>query len=118
MLGRLYARRRRDVGSVLALESRAARTVREYLEAHAANLERAVRLEEKADRLEKDGIPSESARYRAQRARGEVVAGLAAQRASFVEATGKWEGAHAFDRAVELLCPAFVSRRQLDLRTR
>ncbi len=96
-------------GEEPALESRAVRSVREYLDAHAANLERAVRLEEKAERLERAGIPSESARNRAERARGEVIPGLAALRTSFVERTGH-EGARAFDRAVKLLCPAFASR--------
>ncbi len=96
-------------GEESALESRAVRSVREYLDAHAANLERSVRLEEKAERLEKAGIPSESARNRAERARGEVVPGLAALRDSFFEASGH-EGARAFERAVKLLCPAFASR--------
>lgn len=88
------------------LESRAARTVRDYLDAHSANLERAERLREKAERLEKEGTPSESARNRAERARGEVAAGLAALRTSFIEAAGR-EGARAFDRVVEIICPAF-----------
>ncbi len=96
-------------GEESALESRAIRSIREYLDAHAMILERAVRLQEKAERLEEAGIPSESARNRAERARGEVVPGLAALRASFVEATG-YEGARAFDRAVKLLCPVFASR--------
>ncbi len=111
-LARLYARVRREAKPVRtsppALESRAARAVREYLEAHAANLERAARLEEKAERLEKAGIPSESARNRARRARREVVAGLAALRASFVEAVGGREGARAFDRMVRQRCPDFA----------
>lgn len=68
-----------------------------------------MRLEEKAERLEEAGIPSESARNRAERAHGEVVPGLAALRASFFEATGH-EGARAFDRAVKLLCPVFATR--------
>ena len=89
------------------LEARAERLVREYLDAHAENLERAARLEEKAGRLERAGTPSESARNRAARARGEVVAGLVALRARFVEAVGR-EGARAFDLVVELLCPAYV----------
>jgi hypothetical protein len=115
-LRRLYARGRRDAGTARApaLESWAARSVREYLDAHAANLERVARLEEKAERLEKAGIPSESARNRAERARGEVVAGLAALRASFVEAAGEQDGAYAFDRVVELLCPAFTPHRPSD----
>ena len=109
-LGRLPARKRHGGGSTReasALEHRAARSVREYLDAQAANLERAVRLEEKAGRLEEAGIPSESARNQAKRARGEVVSGLVALRASFVEAVG-YKGTHAFDRVVELLCPAFA----------
>ncbi len=109
---RLTIRKRHDTGTIgeePALESRAVRALREYLDAHAANLERAVRLEEKAGRLEEAGIPSESARNRAERARGEVIPGLAALRASFFEATGH-EGTRAFDRAMKLLCPAFASR--------
>jgi len=117
-LGHLYVKRRRDTGSTRTLEFRAVRFVRKYLDAHTANLERAVRLEEKAERLEKSGIPSESARNRAERARGEVVSGLTALRISFVEASGGREGARAFDRAVELLCPAFAPRRLSDVRTR
>jgi hypothetical protein len=96
-------------GEESVLESRAVRSVREYLDAHAANLERAVRLEEKAERLEEAGIPSESARNRAERAHGEVLPGLTALRASFFEASDR-EGVCAFDRAVELLCPVFTSR--------
>lgn len=107
VLGRLYARRR-DAGSGRALDPLAVHSVRGYLDAHASNLERAVRLVEKAERLENAGMPSESARNRAERARGEVLAGLIALRDSFTEATGKREGARAFDRAVELLCPALL----------
>jgi hypothetical protein len=96
-------------GEESTLESRAVRFVRGYLNAHGANLERAVRLEERAGRLEEAGIPSESARNRAERAREEVVPGLVALRASFFEATG-FEGARAFDRAVKLLCPVSALR--------
>ena len=120
-MGRLSARVRRgpDAGPVRApaLESRAARAVREYLDAHAANLERAARLQEKAERLEKAGTPSESARNRAERARGEVMAGLAALRASFVEAVGRRDGARVFDRVVGILCPAFAPYRPSNGRT-
>jgi hypothetical protein len=112
VLERLPFGKRHEAGSTgeePALESRAVWVVCEYLDAHAANLERAVRLEEKAERLEEAGIPSESARNRAERARGEVMPGLAALRASFFEASGN-EAAHAFDQAVKLLCPVFASR--------
>ena len=91
------------------MESRAVWSVHEYLNAHAANLERAMRLEEKADRLEQAGIPSESARNRVERARGEVIPGVAGQRASFLAASGH-DRARAFDRAVKLLYPIFASR--------
>lgn len=108
-LGRLLVRKRSD-GAPRENLPRADRAISNYLDAYAANLERAVRLEEKARRLEEAGTPSESARNQAERARGEVVSGLVALRASFVGATGR-EGALAFDRAVELLCPAFAPRR-------
>ena len=88
------------------LENRAARVVREYLDAHAESVERAARLQEKAGRLEREGTPSESARNRADRARGEVAAGLVALRARFVVAVGR-EGARAFDRVVAMLAPAY-----------
>ncbi len=90
-----------------ALESRASGMIREYLRSQAANLERAERLGERAERLEKAGIPSESARNRAERAREEVMAGLSALRHRFVEAAGGGDGARAFDRVVEFLCPTF-----------
>jgi hypothetical protein len=88
------------------LQNRAARVVREYLDAHAESVERAARLQEKAGRLEREGTPSESARNRAERARGEVAAGLVALRARFVAAVGR-EGARAFDRVVAMLAPAY-----------
>jgi len=88
------------------LENRAVRVVREYLAAHAESVERAARLQEKAGRLEREGTPSESARNRADRARGEVAAGLVALRARFVATVGR-EGARAFDRVVAMLAPAY-----------
>ncbi len=101
-----------EPGGALELESRAELVVREYLGLHAGMVDRAARLGKKAERLERDGIPSESARNRAERARGEVIAGLAALRASFVEAADRREGANAvFDRVVEFLCPAFAPHR-------
>ena len=102
-------RRRERSGTQAApdpLENRAARVVREYLDAHAESVERAARLQEKAGRLEREGTPSESARNRADRARGEVAAGLLALRARFVEAVGR-DGARAFDRVVAMLAPAY-----------
>ena len=86
--------------------------VREYLGLHAGMVERAARLGRKAERLERNGTPSETARNQAERARGEVVAGLAALRVSFVEAAGGREGTNTvFDRVVDFLCPAFAPGR-------
>jgi hypothetical protein len=117
-LGRLYARRR-GAGAVRApdLEARAERTLREHLDAHAESFERALRLGEKAERLEEAGTPSESARNRAERARAEVVTELAALRASFVAATEK-KGGRVFDRVLEQRWPAFASRWVPDGRLR
>src|SRR5215213_2482291 len=89
------------------LEGRAERILREHLGTQAESFERALRLGEKAERLEEDGTPSESARNKAERACEEVVTGLAALRASFVEAT-KQKGGRVFDRVLEQRCPAFA----------
>ena len=110
-LERLYVRRR-DAGTVRApdLEARAERILREHLGTQAESFERALRLGEKAERLEEDGTPSESARNKAERACEEVVTGLTALRASFVEAT-KQKGGRVFDRVLEQRCPAFAPHR-------
>jgi hypothetical protein len=88
-----------------AVRSRAASVIGEYARAHATLIERAERLREKAERLERDGTPSESARNRAERARREVEAGLDALRASFA-ASSRAER-RAFDREVERRYPGF-----------
>ena len=85
--------------------SRAASAIREYAGEHAALFERAERLQEKADRLERAGIPSESAANRAERARMEVEAGLLALRASFASSAEGSAGERAFDHEVERLYP-------------
>jgi hypothetical protein len=59
LLGRLLGRRRKEPD--LALISLAASAIREYAGKHTPLFERAERLREKADRLERAGIPSESA---------------------------------------------------------
>jgi len=102
-LGRLFGRRKREPD--VALVSRAASAIREYAREHAALLERAERLREKADRLERAGIPSESAANRAERARVEVEAGLLALRARFASSAGGIAGARAFDHEVDRLYP-------------
>jgi hypothetical protein len=95
LLGRLLGRRRKEPD--LALISLAASAIREYAGKHAPLFERAERLREKADRLERAGIPSESAANRAERARKEVEAGLLAVGGSAAEL--------AFDHEVERLYP-------------
>jgi hypothetical protein len=89
----------------MTLISRAATAIRGYASEHAALFERAERLREKADRLERAGIPSESATNRAERARMEVETGLLALRASFASAAGGRAGERAFDHEVERLYP-------------
>ena len=61
-----------------------------------------------AERLARLGMPSESASNRAERARREVEAGLAALRTSLVESLGTSEGGGAFDREVERRYPSFA----------
>jgi hypothetical protein len=103
VLGRLFGRRKKEPASDPALRSRAASTIGEYARDHAALFERAERLQEKADRLERAGIPSESATNRAERARMEIETGLCALRASF--ASSGSAGERAFDLEVERMYP-------------
>jgi hypothetical protein len=108
VLGRLLGRKRRrekEPAPDPALISRAASAIREYARDHAALFERAERLHAKADRLERAGIPSESATNRAERARREVETGLLALRASFASSAGGSAGKRAFDHEVERLYP-------------
>ena len=77
-LGRLFGRlrrRRREASPApqdAALRSRAASAIGEYAHAHATLFERAERLRERVERMERAGTPSESARNRAERAMREV----------------------------------------------
>lgn len=109
-LGRIAGRlrgRRQDTAPDPGLRARAAEEIRAYAEAHAAVFERAARLREKADRLEKDGTPSESAHNRAARAEREVGSGLADLRSTFATSGGE-EGLRAFDIELESCYPAFT----------
>ena len=105
MLGRLLGRRKKEPVQDLALISLAASAIREYAGKHAPLFERAERLQEKADRLEKAGIPSESAANRAERARKEVEAGLLALRTTFALSVGGSAVERAYDHEVERLYP-------------
>jgi hypothetical protein len=109
---RLLGRRKEERAPDLASNSLAASAIREYAGKHAALFERAERLREKADRLEKAGIPSESAANRAERARKEVEAGLLALRASFASSVKGSAGERAFDHEVERLYPTLGVRGQ------
>ena len=104
-LGRLFGRRKEVSALDVALISRATSAIRQYADEHAALFERAERLREKADRLERAGIPSESASNRAERARSEVETGLLALRSTFASSAGGRAGKHAFDLEVERLYP-------------
>ena len=104
MLGRFFGRRSAEPD--LALTSQATSLVAEYARENTALFERAERLRQKADRLESDGTPSDSAANRAERARMEVEAGLLALRESF-SSSGE-ERKRAFDRAVWRLYPTLV----------
>ena len=104
-LGRLFGRRIEVSASDLALISRATSAIRQYADEHAALFERAERLREKADRLERAGIPSESAANRAERARREVETGLLALRSTFASSAGGRAGERAFDLEVDRLYP-------------
>ncbi|HEX2729075.1 MAG TPA: hypothetical protein VHM16_04925 [Rubrobacteraceae bacterium] len=107
-LGKVSARlrRRREAPPAATdLRSRAAVTLGEHTKAHAALFERASRLREKAERLERAGTPSESARNRAARAEWEAAENLAELRTSFTASAGD-DGARAFDLEVRESYPA------------
>lgn len=87
------------------LRSRAAVTLGAHTKAHASLFERFSRLREKAERLERAGTPSESARNRAARAEREAAESLVELRTSFAASDGE-EGARAFDLEVRESYPA------------
>ena len=101
MLGKKLGLRKGDPAPEVA--SQAASAIRAYAKEHAALFEREERLRAKAERLAKAGTPSESANNRAERARGEVEAGLLALREHFAPSAG--ERGRAFDREVGRLYP-------------
>lgn len=71
--------------------------------------DRAKRLLERAERLEREGIPAESIRNRAERAKEEAEATLLVLRSRFAEREGK-EGLAAFDLEVRRRFPALDVR--------
>ncbi len=82
---------------------RVASAIRAHAESHATLFERAERLRERAERLEREGTPSDSAINRAGRAEDEVRASLADLRSSFT-AAGDLD---AFDLELNRRYPAF-----------
>ena len=86
------------------IRSQAAVAIREYADSQATLFERAERLRERAERLEGEGTPSDSARNRAERAENEVATGLADLRTTFEKTSGE-EGRSAFDKEIEILYP-------------
>lgn len=104
-LGSGRLRRRATPPADPDLRSRAAGALGEHTKAHSALFERAARLREKVERLERAGTPSESARNRAARAEREAAESLAEPRSAFAASDGE-EGARAFDLAVRESYPA------------
>lgn len=93
-----------DEGVESAARERAAAVLREFLAENGTNVERAARRRNQAERLELEGIPSDSARNRAERAREEVVEGLIRLRRS-LHATGETSAARALEFEVAKLDP-------------
>ncbi len=87
------------------LRSRAAAAIRDHEHAHATLFDRAERRRGRAERLEKEGTPSESAQNRARRAENEVFSILAGLRASFAASAGDARGKIAFDQEIKIRYP-------------
>ncbi|WP_152670536.1 hypothetical protein [Rubrobacter aplysinae] len=87
-----------------AERERAVAALREFLEQNATSVERAARKRDQAERLEIQGIPSDSARNRAGRAREEIVDGLLRLRRSLV-ASDEAGAARALDLEVGKIYP-------------
>lgn len=92
-----------SIGFSDAEHERATAALREFLLENYTNVDRALRLRDRADRLENEGTPSDSAHNRASRAREEVVAGLARLRRSLAESGGG--SACALDLEVTRMIP-------------
>ncbi|ABG05357.1 hypothetical protein Rxyl_2430 [Rubrobacter xylanophilus DSM 9941] len=107
LAGLLARLRRREPAP--ELRARAASALARYARTNADLLDRAARLAARAERLEREGTPSESVRNRAERARREIEAGLAALRDSFA-ASGR-EALEAFELELERVDPALRAYR-------
>lgn len=83
---------------------RAAKALEEHLQRDATNLDRAARMRDQAERLDREGTPSDSARNRAARAREEVADGIARLRRAMIS-SGDEETARALDLEVLKIDP-------------
>ena len=92
----------REIGE--EARQRAAKALDEQLRRDATNLDRAARMRDQAERLDKEGTPSDSARNRADRAREEVADGIARLRRAMISA-GDEESARALDLEVLKIDP-------------
>lgn len=99
-------RREKESSPDTADRERARKVIREFAASHATLFERAERLRARADRLESEGTPSDSALNRAERAEKEVAAELVGLRTAFLEAFESREGQLAFDLEVGTLYPS------------
>lgn len=87
-----------------AARQRAAAAILSHAEAHATLFERAERLRSRAERLEQEGTPSDSAANRAGRAEDEVRSTLSDLRSSFAASGGDLS---VFDLELGQRYPAF-----------
>ena len=92
----------REIGE--AARRQAARLLDEHLRKNAANLDRAVRMRDQAERLDREGTPSDSAQNRADRAREDVADGIARLRRALIS-SGDEESARALDLEVLKIDP-------------
>lgn len=97
-----------SAGIGAAERERAEAMMQKFLAENFTNVERAARKRDQAERLELQGIPSDSARNRAERARGEVVEGLVRLRRSLVDSNEPGV-ARALDLELENLDPPVAS---------
>jgi hypothetical protein len=103
---------RGDRGYSRQLELSAEKTIHAHLRENSTLMERAVRLKARSERLEDSGIPSQSARIRAERARKDVQESLFSLREAFTRSTSDAEaGGRAFDRSLTRLHPEFAPAR-------
>lgn len=89
----------RDIRVSDAERERALAALQGFMLENSTNVDRALRLRDRADRLEREGIPSDSAHNRASRAREEIVGGLAGLRLSLGQ-SGEPGAARALDLEV------------------